>query len=1142
MTILRDMRFWIAIGLICLSLFLWLATGLITTGEPPAPLSVTYRLIFLLVLFAAIGSLFFAVHLSSQRSNATVLQDISGANEAVDGGSHSDPSMLTEEESQLRAKFAEAAAFLKKKRFGQKGKKQHLYQLPWYIVIGSPGSGKTTAIRHSGLDFPLDELTSGNSLGGVGGTRNCDWWITNQAVLLDTAGRYTTQDSDASYDARGWKNFLDLLKKNRKKQPINGAVLVVSTDELLRMSDQEWKQHTQTVTKRLRELVDYLNMDFPVYLLVTKVDLLAGCREFFDSLDVDEQDQIWGTTLAPDAGVESLDSELQGLAKRLYQQTPTNHRLERDTKRRQAIYSFPSQMETLSARLNNFVSEVFSRQGVKEHTQFRGLYFTSAVQEGTPIERLFASVTSGFGISGSVSTQQQKSRSLFLKKLFPDVIFSEAFLAGTNTAHDLRMQRLRHIAFGCIILAAAGLAFIWTGAFTIQRGLVSEAKDNLTAFQQSLHGPDVPLTENLASLQYLDSAAGVFDQQNHPWLYNLGMYDGSVDEAAKSAYLRTLQTVLAPALGNEVASWLAGYNSPDYQENFDALKAYLMLGNRERRKDEWLLEWLADPPITNLQLEQQEAIVQHMGALLEQDPEYQLPVTDEVTIKRTRNLLSQVSPSEAVYSRIKSMYAGEITDLRPELGPYFSSVFEARDENGLTVPSLYTVGGYQTINFGMNSEAMMTWLEDRWVLGQEGIPTPAELTGVVDGVKRMYGSDYIAAWRSVMADIDLLVPSDTAGLSDTMGHLAEPALSPMSALLKLVTEETSLPEKSVVNEAAVAAATDIAKRKTGKLGRAVDKIGVSGAMPETFDIPADVSRSFAPYHDMLRGGVGSRDARVAMEIGEVRQWLNVVQHSPEAATANNPSRKLLLTAQDLAEPFSGWVASLARGAQNSATSKKVGQLNARWQTEVVTPCKRALNSRFPFSGGARSEVSLIDFEDFFGPDGIEESFVKEYLNPLIKKQDGTVSRATVWSIRQAERIREAFFDNGRDLGFTYNLQGVEVDDRIGQLIIESGSDQRVRFRHGPPVPMELQWPDGDKGLKITFMLKDGTVKKQTIEGSWAIFRAVANSGGKRSASVDSQLVSFSDGDYRAIFRITSDSRISPFLPGLLDKYSCRPRL
>ena len=63
-----------------------------------------------------------------------------------------------------------------------------------------------------------------HSVKGVGGTRNCDWWFTDQAVLIDTAGRYTTQDSHAAADAREWQTFLQLLRRHRPVQPVNGVI------------------------------------------------------------------------------------------------------------------------------------------------------------------------------------------------------------------------------------------------------------------------------------------------------------------------------------------------------------------------------------------------------------------------------------------------------------------------------------------------------------------------------------------------------------------------------------------------------------------------------------------------------------------------------------------------------------------------------------------------------------------------------------------------------------------------------------------------------------------------------------------------------------------------------------------------------
>lgn len=1143
MKVLTDIRLWIAIGLLCIAIFLWLATGLVTTGEPPSPLSLQFRIMFLLVLFLAIGSLSFAIHLRSKRTNTAVLQDISGSSATGNSASLAGRGMLDEEESQLREKFSEAAVYLKKKRFGRFGSKKHLYQLPWYIILGSPGSGKTTAVRQSGLRFPLDEITQGNSLGGVAGTRNCDWWITEQAVLLDTAGRYTTQDSDAAIDAKGWKNFLGLLRKSRKQQPINGAILILSTDELLKLSEDQWKNHTQTINNRLRELRDDLQLDFPVYLLITKVDLLPGCREFFDSLDADDQDQIWGATLSLDSPVEDLVEQLKALTTRLHEQIPVKLRHERNIKRRQAIYSFPWQMENIMSRVQGLAINVFNRQGLKGHTRLRGVYFTSAIQEGSPIERLFAAVTGGFGVSGTLATNQQDSRSLFLRQLFPRVIFPEAFMAGTNTAHDRRVQQWRLIAFACIIAMGIGLSFLWTSAFSVHRNLISQAKEDLSEFQQSPHGKERTLTQNLQSLQYLQSAAVVFDKDDHPWLSNFGMYDASVDSAAKEAYIRAMKSLLAPSVGNELLSWLSSFSSTDYRQNLEVLKAYLMLVNRKRRDNEWLLPWLGQSPVVALQQDTAGLVPAHLDALFTSEPDYQLAPIDEITVQRTRNMLSRITPAEAIYSQIKSMYAQESTDLLPELGPYFPVIFETRTGR-LEAPSLYTVGGYQTVDFGPNSEAVRGWLSDRWVLGNDNLPSPTEISSIINNVKQLYSADYVRTWQAVLGDVNLLVPAGTSRLSETLGHLSETSLSPMSSLMAMVSEQTSLPGDSKAKEAATEAARDAVKYKAGRLGRVAGKIADSGILPEEFNIPEYVLNAFEPYHNMLRGDAGSKNARVTTQFGQVRQWLNAMQHSPDNYSANNPSKELLLTAQDLAEPFSGWTAALARQADADVQAGRIRGINEKFQAEVARPCSRSFSRRFPFSSSAASEVSLADFEDFFAPDGIEASFVQQHLAPLIKQKDSTISSGTLSSIRQAERVREAFFDRGREFGFTYQLTGVDVDDRIGQLVIESGNDQRVRFKHGPPVPLSLTWPDSAQGLTISFTRRDGSKTRQVIEGPWAIFRAV--SAGRAASDADSAsttpLVTFSDGEVNATFRINSDSRINPFLPGLLDNYRCRDRL
>jgi type VI secretion system protein ImpL len=187
---------------------------------------------------------------------------------------------LKSEVGEVRSKMRAALASLRKSKHGRR----HLYELPWYVIIGPPGAGKTTAIVNSGLKFPLADEMGKTAIGGVGGTRNCDWWFTEDAVLIDTAGRYTTQESDATADNAAWLGFLGLLKKYRARQPINGALVAISLSDLSLQDEITQANHAKAVRRRLNELREKLGVRFPVYVMFTKADLIAGFSEFYETL------------------------------------------------------------------------------------------------------------------------------------------------------------------------------------------------------------------------------------------------------------------------------------------------------------------------------------------------------------------------------------------------------------------------------------------------------------------------------------------------------------------------------------------------------------------------------------------------------------------------------------------------------------------------------------------------------------------------------------------------------------------------------------------------------------------------------------------------------------------------------------------
>ena len=167
---------------------------------------------------------------------------------------------ITAEQQDLQSKFAAAMRDLSKLKFKSKsGGSRYLYELPWYIFIGPPGAGKTEALKNCGLEFPLRKGDGPISIDGGAGTRDCDWVFTNEAVFIDTAGRYTTQSSDQQVDSASWTNFLDLLKKNRPREPINGVIVAISVKDLAVASADELDSYAKSIRERLQEVCERMD-------------------------------------------------------------------------------------------------------------------------------------------------------------------------------------------------------------------------------------------------------------------------------------------------------------------------------------------------------------------------------------------------------------------------------------------------------------------------------------------------------------------------------------------------------------------------------------------------------------------------------------------------------------------------------------------------------------------------------------------------------------------------------------------------------------------------------------------------------------------------------------------------------------------
>ncbi|MEY2688859.1 MAG: hypothetical protein RL375_3057, partial [Pseudomonadota bacterium] len=752
-----------AIGLLALCALIWWVGPLVAIADWRPLDSVRARLITLgLILLVIVGVLGLRAWRSRQR-NQVVVQGLM----AKPAGPPANPEVAA-----IQQRFERALLTLRKTRFaapaptGPGGKAQkpgvfdklnarlgsrYLYELPWYLIIGAPGSGKTTALKNAGLRFPIADANGEQALRGVGGTRDCDWWFTDRAVLVDTAGRFTTQDSDSSRDSASWSGFLAMLRKARPRQPLNGVLVTVSVSDLLGKGPAERGDYAARVRARLHELHEQLGVRLPIYLLVTKADLLAGFADYHAQLDKDARATPWGYTLDAATGTDlsQIGPGLDALSQRLNDGLIDRLQAETDPQRRARIYGFPLQLAGLRDPLMGFVDAVFAASPYEDQQMLRGLYLVSGTQEGAPIDRLLGGIARSFKLERAVlAPAPGNARSYFLERLLTEVVFAEAGLGGTQPRWEKRQRLLKLAGWGALGAITAICLIAWGVSWFNNRGYVDEVAQRVEATRALVQStpnratPDLlPLLPALAATRQLAQAGG---DGSVPWSLGFGLFQGKkLDAAARQAYERMLVDAFLPRLALRVEEQVRQSGDAPEQQ-YEALKAYLMLQDPKHFDAEALsvylkADWDANLP-RNIGVPEREQLVTHLDALLALGPAVSPLPWDQAMVADVRVRLASVPLPQRIYNRLRQQGLGndlpEFTVAR-EGGPSAAIVFVRNSGQPLTrgVPGTYTYKGYhQGLQKRVDALTKELAAEELWVLGQN---TSATTTGGPGAVGRI---------------------------------------------------------------------------------------------------------------------------------------------------------------------------------------------------------------------------------------------------------------------------------------------------------------------------------------------------------------------------------------------------------------------
>lgn len=775
---------------------------------------------------------------------------------------------------ELRRQMLEGIKSLKASRLGDGG--NALYSLPWYAIVGPPGAGKTTALRHSGLSFPFLD-PSGAGVRGVGGTKNCDWWFTNEAILLDTAGRYTTEQDD--HDE--WVAFLDMLLNYRKHKPLNGVVVAVAIDALVEASEDEARQVGTRVRERIDEMQEQLKMLLPVYVMFTKCDLVAGFVEYFGDLKRSDRGQAWGATfnLSEDkSNPEALfNREFDILVEQLHKRTIKRINNDRTRRRdKERVYQFPLEFAGIKANLADFLATAFAPAPPPANKKashiptpmLRGFYFTSGTQEGKPLDRVVGSMARAYGLrpADDAEAPALESKSYFLKDVFQRIVFADKDVAG-RTSDELRRGQIQRLliaagafAFSLLLVVPAIFSYMNNQDLVDQTKKISDGAATI-----DWKGPGSALSK-VEQLDELRAHLELLDQWNEegpPITYLWGMYQGEeLFDAALSQYLHSLRQGFVLRVKEALENRMPGKGA-DYLEEYNTLKTYLLLDDPVHIQDydQWQTGRLTQEWAALLRTGSGDTSEKELRAALFPHTSYYTQLLkrglvkgEEVsqdTVAKTRDVLTRVGPSQRYYAQyVYSLVderideAGEATidnlkyppitlnDLfkdRTEVLNKLGSKLKRRENKYQQIRGPYTEPGHVEV-LNRLKEGYARIERELWVvpLTSEEKRQPEKIKQALERVRQDYDSAYIAEWTEFFRDIDVVIPANNIEAIDEFKVLATPDW-PYWRLLKALRDNTQFEDETAKANAAAADGGVLDQVKTRVKRRIDSRLRTPGA-------------------------------------------------------------------------------------------------------------------------------------------------------------------------------------------------------------------------------------------------------------------------------------------------------------------------
>jgi type VI secretion system protein ImpL len=941
-------------------------------------------------------------------------------------------------------------------------------------------------------------------------------------------------------------------------------------------------------------LHEHLRINYPVYVLFTKLDLISGFTAYFADLDEAGRNVVWGATFQTASRnantVMQVGEEFDLLVKRIFERMPERLQEEPDPRARVTLFGLPAQLTAIRKPIVEFLNRVFEPTRYQTTAALRGFYFTSGTQEGTPLDAVIGALQRSFGVeSFGAAAQSGLGKSYFLHDLMAKVIFAEAGWVSVNIAAVRRAMFARAAAFVAIALVTAGVLALWWVSFGGNTAIIKATEsgfDNYAAAasplikQTTINDPDVrPVYELIGALPPLPYGYANRNKAT-PLNDTFGLSERDrVQDASVTAYQAALERLMRPRLILSLEQQITkSVNDPTYL--YEALKVYLMLGGKAPFVDkELILDWFnrdwEERVFPGAPYAQGRALLRaHLQAMLDMDTGAPTKVSlNGPLVEQAQATLARMPLAQRAYALLKSQARNAMIEdwvASQRGGPDMALVFEAANGASLDtvrVPGFFTYNGFYRGLLDHMPTIAGALAKDNWVLGPSGQQSAvqSQYQSLFPDILDLYRNEFIGAWNAALTNLAL-----RPLLADRPKYLALSAASaptsPIRQIFESIRTETALTRErpaAPAQQGAASGAADLAAKKARERLSTTAREAVDLAIksqrragePAQGTPGAAIEANFKPIQILVDGDPGSRpiDALIA-NLNELYRQLTLAASNPAqskraldqvevevASLRSNVSR--------LPQPLAGMMAKVAHDAAGDASNRTIAQLTDQMAQEVTAPCLQVVANRYPFARSDR-DVPLADFARIFAPGGVIDKFFSANLASLANtgaktwtwRSDSSVTRplsaATLRRFQQAAEIRDTFFPTGGaqpNLSFTVKPLTLSGEAQSATLAVNGAN---VVAQQGAATPSPLNWPGAGAGAASIVIAPDMPDRKSNLErtGAWAFFRLIdAGAMIQRGSAVN---VSFIVGGREVSFEFASASLNNPLSLGALRHFEC----